>query len=115
MIKANELRIGNCVILHTENYPDCNYPIGYIDIGVVSIKPERFSPIPLTPEILLKCRFKLFPWGWIKNDEADKRSLRITKHFNFERDGQTSLEIKTLHQLQNLYYALTGEELIYKP
>lgn len=117
MIKANELRIGNWI-----NYKSVPTSVTMVGQYGIQSKTEdtlinaKFStpdlkPIPLTPEILYQCGFELFPWGWVSN-VANKRSLRITAfHFLFEREGQTSLKIESLHQLQNLFFALTGEDL----
>lgn len=67
------------------------------------------EPIPLTEEILLKCGFK--------RDSDLKNSLcRFGIWFNIMNMEATYLsqkliKINYLHQLQNLYFALTGEEL----
>ena len=122
-MKANELRIGNCVILHSGN--DYSRPIQHtldaIDINVCVIDEKRFSPIPLTPEILVKCGFekndvfeKMFKY--LNNHDCDTDKLTFRKEEGFICfDGikyRTLLKhIKHLHQLQNLYFALTGEEI----
>lgn len=109
MIKANELRIGNYV--QHEPYPDERWLVDMRLLESIDLELVECVGIPLTTEILVKCGFELFPWGWVSR-VANKRSVRITAfHFLFEREGQTSLKIKSLHQLQNLYFALTGEEL----
>lgn len=83
------------------------------------------EPIPLTPEILEKC-------GWVTLDaesdimtwgpEDDSFSISNNGGLDDERNQpyyfacdrnfiELKREIKYLHQLQNLYFALTGEEL----
>jgi hypothetical protein len=125
-MKANELRIGNYVnnmgvmIKFDEADWDC------IVSKAFSQNPmERYEPIPLTEDILLKCgfekknerfetvvvytRFYLRPcysdgfyWGFDMNKEQCDCELNDNK------------EVIHLHQLQNLYFALTGEELTIK-
>ena len=63
---------------------------------------EDFEPIPLSPEILEKAGFEKCSCGGWKQGE-----LHLYKGFNYERKRI----IKYLHQLQNLYFSLTGEEL----
>lgn len=69
---------------------------------------EEFNSIPLTEELLLKCRFVKRKWG----DNI------VYYHSLFELDTRFCLngvdyniEVKSLHQLQNLYFNLVGEEL----
>ena len=124
-MKANELRIGNWV-----DYEKTTHIITAIDSGNYgrsrwikqsASEPDyehtfkEIEPIPLTPEILEKAGFyyqelseglyfnEMFGYiengkeGFIMADDMGENSL----HY----------EIKYLHQLQNLYFALTGEEL----
>ena len=75
------------------------------------------TPIELTEEILLKCGFAEF----YKSDfsvklECIKNPIfefvrRNHKDWNLRIKGETHKHIKYLHQLQNLYFALTGKEL----
>jgi hypothetical protein len=73
---------------------------------------DRIKPIPLTEEWLLKIGFE--------NNEAEKKYCKkcITLYMEdnlFWCDiFWDSLEIKSVHQLQNLYFALTNEELTIK-
>ena len=69
-----------------------------------------FEPIPLTEEWLLKCGFE--------KDEIivfyrkDETSSTFIIDFNFVcLLGYSHVKIHSAHQLQNLYFALTGEEL----
>jgi hypothetical protein len=102
---ANELRIGNWV-----NY--CNGKrILDAELFLQLLKyTTPFDPIPLTEEWLLK-------FGFVSNPYED-RYEKGTIHIECDKTkGATYLwvenmpHIKYAHQLQNLYFALTGEEL----
>jgi len=116
---VRELRIGNWMNFDTDR--------GIVPMQIESIRKdkvssgfevsyyddERCQPISLTNEIMLKAGWKeLEPWA--------KGNLRL--------DGESRLividntgygiivarNIKYVHQLQNHYFALTGEELEFK-
>lgn len=126
-MKASELRIGNLVTL--EGRPvkaDC-----ISEYGEEAKILNKLQPIPLTEEWLLKFGFYLYEE--INNDHFfGGRMLRakgdhdefVVVHgneYHFIRDISSSAfdgsteyrttEIHYVHQLQNLYFALTGEEL----
>ncbi len=78
------------------------------------------QPIPLTPEILQRCGFvKTYESGIHTNWEADnldhpeigftfwheKREMKLRYY------GENNINCTYLHQLQNLFFALTGQEL----
>lgn len=91
MIAANELRIGNWVI-------DKDGDFSQIDNGeYIDMDYKYFEPILLTPEILEKCKMT-------------KRYQYFIKLFT--KEGFNG-KIKYLHQLQNLFFSLTGDELIF--
>jgi hypothetical protein len=71
----------------------------------VAYKVEDLQPIPLTEEILLKCGFKELEDAYIYHIEDFMNVIwfKDTKRFNYN--------IKHLHDLQNLIYALTKTEL----
>ena len=103
-MKANELRIGNWVLNKNGRHIQINRDM----FGIVLI----LKSIPLTPEVLEKCGFESNPY-------QDRYEL---KDLHFEYCGVRNIiwsekypHIQYLHQLQNLHFALTGEELIYKP
>ena len=122
MIQANELRIGNWIGLKNsgllqidiDNFSDC------------AKNPAIFNPIPLTPEVLEKAGFGIKSetkdeFGLIIENEGILIELsenyitegRAVFYYNLP-DTQTHKCIaycKYLHQLQNLYYALTQTEL----
>jgi len=71
------------------------------------------DPIPLTEEWLLK-------FGFVKHKTTDIYPTFAKQMFNWN-DGILYIigygfmnHIKHVHQLQNLYFALTGEELVVK-
>ena len=128
MIQPQELRIGNLLDV------DGNIiKVGRIDENLISwnvakdtakfkiwnpflpISDKRISPIPLTEEILLK-------FGYIGNEPvfSEKSTIftlgihKIWKPFNIFLDEYYRFEIKYVHQLQNLFFSLCGEELKFK-
>jgi hypothetical protein len=136
-MQASELRIGNWIngIYHDyddginediENETICkvvtldvsgsgDYPIYvYSDEDIEHF--SDFKPIPLTEEWLLKLEFiKKNGYGFIKKDLAGNLfySVETKEHFMFQYHN-LRIKIKHVHQLQNLYFALTGEELTLK-
>lgn len=138
MIDVQELRIGNWVY-GIDTYTDKigEFQVESIYQGEVNLMlyydgskefATKVEPIPLTPEILEKCGFvachplKNFP------QYTDYRFETVVINHNpdwgfceFEF-GPKDLEeraylckVKHLHQLQNLFWCLTGTELNYKP
>jgi len=125
-MKASELRVGNYVqtnyegILQVVNvnsagleYIDAHKP-NFSAIGRFEL--SSVSGIPLTEEILLKCGFvekkkwfykEKFLLGYMTTDE----NLQAEWKFGGVEGTWNLLNLKYLHQLQNLYFALTGEEL----
>jgi hypothetical protein len=98
-MKANELRIGNFVKDGIDIVNVTSHMISLVDSQRV-----EFDPIPLTEEWLLRFGIKLREkemLGIWNNGDA------IYFSYGFEKD----LKIQYVHQLQNLYSALTGEEL----
>jgi len=122
-MKANELRIGNYV-----QYPNLKKPIRVSFIDTTETNTTRAQPIPLTEEWLLKFGFYfviainnryLKDYGafyftiMIMNDD---KSYQVSLSNHEKREGESIYVvglgiIKHVHQLQNLYFALTGEEL----
>ena len=123
-MEANELRIGNYatekgrtveIVGMFGDKVHCKYADGFI--GSMLLK--YIEPIPLTEEILLKC-------GFVKHN-----LLGYSEHFSYQKyiKGETitlnalynsdfsillhsvARKIDSLHRLQNIIFALTGEEL----
>ncbi len=127
MIESKELRIGNLVrdtagnvntvTVATFNYV-CNEPH------------HQVKPIPLTEEWLLKFGFEIIDTYFNEGLTVNTYGINITDCNNDEKliccdwDMTFSIgdyneddcyvmnnDIQYVHQLQNLYFALTGEEL----
>lgn len=124
MINANELRIGNWV-----NFNNIPHQIDGGDIYDLesgpnvrdNADPDRWLPTPLTPEILEKCGFVKETGdsaAWIKHgtilikstDYDDGRLIVVGLSY-WVGEEQHCCYVHNLHQLQNLYFALTGTEL----
>lgn len=108
-METKELRIGNylqSLSIVQVNSLSSDQINGYYSSG--------FSPIPLTGDILLKCGFE-------KNENTyyhelfmfNNGVLRVIAD-NYRTTGK-DVRIEFLHQLQNIYFALTGKELEVKP
>ena len=127
-MEAKELRIGNWIIdYEAEPEETIYYQVEEIQrlsnnkalnqtLGVTYRKGSCWTcdiePIPLTEEWLLKFGFVL--------DLDSHRTTYLSKHkiTTYMQDGifwcdmlWDCLELKHVHQLQNLYFALTNEEL----
>lgn len=109
-MKASELRIGNYIgILDPGIYKKCDL----LDIKDILDGDTTYKPIPLTPEWLVRA-------GFTQKDMADLGlycSLKISDEIKLSMlaDSIWIDEHPTpaiyVHQLQNLYFALTGLEL----
>jgi len=124
MIQANELRIGNYI--QDKQFKNIGYLKHWISKNMVCVKKEfststdhisEFEPIELTEELLLKC-------GFVKNDNCynyyefslepinEKEYFVILKYtLPIAWAKLNQLPISSLHQLQNVYFALTQTEL----
>ena len=125
-MKASELRIGNLILkngkLHYTSY------LTIRDIHGLSVDDtDTFEPIPINEEWLLKFGFECIANGGdqkrfgLKNRnknyfygvEFDHEEICLNKQslFGCETIIHNEIFMQYVHQLQNLYFALTGEEL----
>ncbi len=123
MIQVNELRIGNYVM--TGNIKSIVLEIfasgithdsknGNIVAGHCGW--SHINPIPLTEEWLLKFGFTKEDNGWHKKDICNDFSALYWERLagldlSVNKRSMHLANIKYVHQLQNLYFSLTGEEL----
>jgi len=127
---VNELRIGNWLIDYENKIGKVKSIEDYNVLKVVSnegvlisyCEIELYKPIPLTEEILFKCGFKkteilgsynigsfTFHSQRPCNDSA--KFTLVTEIYFCGRSVLVVNGVKHLHQLQNLYFALTNQEL----
>ena len=111
-MKTQELRIGNLVnykIIDDLDERKEWYEVSEIDAEDLLIMDDDYQPIPLTDEWLFK-------FGVLKNNEYPYKFLngyiKIRNGLFFYKYHLLDIELKYVHQLQNLYFSLTGEELI---
>ena len=125
-MKANELRIGNyfhpCNTKGGITLPstDIVWRVGSIDkfgkVGVIEpqehdniyLPISECAEIPLTEEWLLK-------FGFVSNELSVQPNVFVYHSGGIYIRGMSGAvhprDVHYVHQLQNLYYALTGEEL----
>lgn len=119
-MKAEDVRIGNLVYYHivdklnepeerdAENIIDC------FDIAQMVGNPEsnEYKPIPLTEEWLLKFGFTHEGgYLWDCKDLGYQRFIKNHLIKGYFETHYANKHIQYIHQLQNLYFALTGKEL----
>jgi hypothetical protein len=118
-MKANELRIGNwCASPYEPKiFKVSAMHILHLEEGMDSLS---ILGIPLTPEILQKAGFAVAFTSDPQSPNASKKyTLGLFKIHQPDEDApflyffseDYDVRLKYLHQLQNLYFALTGEEL----
>lgn len=116
MIDVKELRLGNLV-----KSPIIEYgAINIVGLNAINSGNHKYEPIPLTEEWLIKLGF------WSKYKSTHKQWC--TKGICIQQAGDTDdegneiptkqeftydfkIDIKYVHTLQNLYFALTQKEL----
>lgn len=130
MIKAIDIRIGNWVILNTEDNKK-NGTNNYVRVYGLEedrIKPAKdselydeamFDPIPLTREILLKAGFEQVPQKNIYNKvpavgfNYDLNTFKVMVHHPGNTLSHRLLtDIRHVHQIQNFFYCLIGYDLV---
>jgi hypothetical protein len=133
-MKANELRSGNYVDVYKG---DVHYGIELVNnissMGINERLPSEYyavfenpmndellvKPIPLTEDWLLRLGFEKTKWLYVKYFFGDYIGVHVSDfsvgtytHKRIAHAVQPSCMY--VHQLQNLYFALTGEELTLK-
>ncbi|MFY8170930.1 MAG: hypothetical protein ACOVK2_07450 [Candidatus Fonsibacter sp.] len=103
-----EVRIGN--------YVNIEDTILRIELQELYYNASIMTPIPLTEEWLLKLGFDL-----INNEYHQSRNHELKLYWTVNKNKMipefnekrfvTGYDFKYVHQLQNLYFALTGKEL----
>lgn len=105
--KITAIAFGNCLL---DKHPTADYPVELIEI----------EPIPLNEKILLNCGFKqrksCFGY-WIYEIMFHQTVFSVEEvdsglcYFYIEYTYVT--QTRYVHELQNLYFSITGEELVF--
>ena len=125
MIQPQELRIGNYVEYRIQDELDDRkewWELSIIDSSDLQILEsgidEDYRAIPLTEEILLKFGLKKIDdnlWQYKNGYLIGFYTKRwFIGKYNFDDMVEMITSFYYAHQLQNLYFALTGEELTFK-
>lgn len=133
MIRSNELREGNKVISATHNLLNATVQNIMPHSGIVTLREvstydtfDKLDPIPLTPEWLERCGMEL-------RDDDKVWQIQVGNSSYLEIEAEEPFmagvtpetwrdqcpvyiwaDVVYVHQLQNLYFALTGQKLIIK-
>jgi hypothetical protein len=111
-IQAKELRIGNYYNLHTSGSDEWGVitPEDIVDLANDPLD-DYFKPIPLTEEWFNKLGFEDEYCISHKDEYFNLTEVKDGYCFTADLYHHTGIPIKYVHQLQNLYFALTGKEL----
>jgi hypothetical protein len=125
-MQASELRIGNSIeneYLNVDLGMDVwivvkvDYHILY---DLVHGESKKYRPMVLTEQWLLDFGFRKYNNVWVLPDFIENDFVRF--HFTIYNEGKRytynsaefPVELQYVHRLQDLFYALTGEELTLK-
>lgn len=125
-METSELRLGNWIELRPDHTHRRYIEVSRINRGSVGNKTTRFEtdnprqpsemkelfsqylfPIPLTDEIIQRCGFEV-RYNGIKT--YYNPLMELDHDFNL-MNYESNVRIRFVHQLQNIYFALTNQEL----
>jgi len=122
MIQTQELRLGN-ILLHEgiEKKVESIYLDGDITFGTIDgfnfPKLADCEPVPITPEWLVKLGFResstWFDMFILEVCIIEKHHISDVYAFRQRENGKDGFikHLEYIHQLQNIYFALTDKEL----
>ena len=115
-MKTTELRIGNYVMDSPVNGDDVlDVQAIYTNLIIHEerhVYNDELRPIPLTEEWLLRFGFKHSGNGFFIHAKSLIELANIgDEYFHSGIKGVSLINVHFVHQLQNLYFALVGEEL----
>lgn len=110
-MKEQDFRIGIWV-----NYDNKDCQITLEDFShIIKYDIQLIQPILITEEWLLKLNFNNQSFSYFEFPDHDLSHFVIsgeTYGWNVYINGRVVATIRYVHQAQNIYYALTGKELI---
>ena len=116
-MKAQELRIGNLIKVISSKQTFDSYITQAKGYDIVRIEEKSFTywnyePIPLTEEWLLKFGFRTEEPYSFELDDISINTKRELMWIFTKCKNNVELEFpKYVHELQNIYFALTNNEL----
>ena len=114
-MKIEELRVGNCVLTSKDSHPIrfCSS----FGLCNVEIEPDKFKPMPITDKWITKFGFEQVQSNEVY-DSYDHPDLGVEirvvagiEGYLFIEECPDGFPFKSIHQLQNLCFAILGEEL----
>lgn len=120
MIDAKELRIGNLFSFHgiiaavtsiDSKFVEGGKPLNAVAERLGRMTTELAEPIPLTPEILESAGFEYSIGTETKTVFYANGAIMLVENNGGYNYMFSKTALKYVHQLQNLYFALTGSEL----
>ena len=129
-MEASELRIGNLVMANVDNdiiqlrvdeilwFDHLGYTlrmwVGKNRESKIDLPLHSAEPIPLTDELLLRCGLDKVGLFYVSKDVPPspfRFLLGKVEGYCYIEYRQRIVKIMYLHQLQNIYFSLTGKEL----
>jgi len=122
-MKANELRVNNWVNVTDKDYQITQILERGINCGIVGAMYDIVKPIPLTEEWLERFGFEDLSKErysnyyknngkvWILNVTIGTENWWCGSPSDINGKSKHLRNVEFVHQLQNLYFALTGQEL----
>jgi len=110
MIPKKELRVGNWVITNENEYLK-------IETGKLLDQADEFSPVAISDFILKQCGFTydsyFKKWQLRRNLPQSGFDMELDEDYNLYDFSNhfTGVTFQSLHQMQNVFYALKGREI----
>lgn len=129
MLVSNELRLGNYILVNKKikRITLINNDLGFADVPLIGYQGKEadyincdsgdVEPVPLTDEVLQQCQFVFNDyfhfWQRTTKNSGELSEMDIDLDYNLIDFMRRPIvkNLTSLHQLQNLYFALNGSEL----
>ncbi|HEU4470477.1 MAG TPA: hypothetical protein VFR58_05290 [Flavisolibacter sp.] len=133
MISCSDLRLGNYILIRKkiERITLINNDPGFADTPLIGFEgsndnfiscgEESVQPVVLSAEVLNQCGFSFHShfhfWQLIDTSAGQRSEMDIDPDYNLIDFMRRPIvkKISSLHQLQNLYFALKGSEIKFDP